>query len=60
MGVQVTMTDEASGETDSIVIGDGADGYVLICGPGCDVVHTQAHANGTRILTLKPTSQDNA
>ena len=54
MSIRVTVTDEETGDTDTAVIGHGPDGYVLTCGPGCKLTHTQAYANGTRVLTIKP------
>ena len=55
-GIRLTVTDEATGDTESCVIGDGPAGYVVTTGPGCYVAHEVRHANGTVQLTIKPTA----
>lgn len=49
--VKVTVTDPESGE----VLGERIldDDYMLICAGGPYLDHTQAHGNGTHVLTVK-------
>lgn len=51
MSVRVVATDEQTGESDERVIPDGD--YLLICVRPAHLTHTQAHANGTHVLTVK-------
>lgn len=55
--IRVTVLDEETGDTETMRIGDGPEGYVVTCGPGCDVTHTQKYANGTVVITIKPISE---
>lgn len=54
--IHVTVYDEETGDRDTVRIGDGPEGYVITCGPGCDVSHIQKYANGTVVVTIKPTA----
>lgn len=56
--IRVTVLDEETGDTETLWIGDGPAGYVVTCGPGCEVTHEQRYANGTVVLTIKPRSTD--
>lgn len=49
--IKVTVSDPESGE----VLGEQTiqDDYVIITAGSCYVAHTNAHANGTHVLTLK-------
>ena len=47
---RVTSTDIESGESESIEIGHD---YVVVTSGDCYVAHSQAHANGTHVLTIK-------
>lgn len=53
-GIEVVVTDLETGERDRVLIGDGPEGYVVTCGPGCYVAHSQTFQNGTTQLTIKP------
>lgn len=49
--LRITVSDAETGEElDSKVI---YDDYVLICAGSAHLAHTQAHANGTHVLTVK-------
>lgn len=51
MAVKVTVTDPDSGEVlEERVV---EDDYVVITAGNRYVAHTQAHANGTHVLTIK-------
>ena len=50
MSIRVTVTDEETGDTESVVIDND---YVVTCAGSCYVHYTQAHANGTHVLTIK-------
>lgn len=50
MSIRVTVTDEETGDTESVVIDDD---YVVTCAGSCHVHYTQVHANGTHVLTIK-------
>lgn len=49
--LKVTVSDVATGE----VLGEQViyDDYLLICAGHPYLAHTQAHANGTHVLTIK-------
>lgn len=50
-GIQVTVTDLATGETESTTIWDD---YVLICAGSCHRDSVQAHpGTGTHVITVK-------
>lgn len=55
--IRVDVLDEETGDADSVRLSDGPEAYVVICGPGCEVTHETKHANGTRVITIKPTSE---
>lgn len=48
--VRVTIEDE-DGETETAIV--GPHDYTLICVDDCHLSGTQAHANGTHVLTVK-------
>lgn len=52
--IRVTVLDEETGDTEMMRIGDGPAGYVVTCGPGCEVTNETRHKNGTVVLTIKP------
>lgn len=56
--IRVTTTDEETGDIETTRLDDGPNGYLLVCGPGCELTHTQAYANGTHVLTVKPRSEE--
>lgn len=49
--IKVTVSDPDTGEVLGEQIVD--DDYVLICAGRAALTHTQAHANGTHVLTVK-------
>lgn len=49
-GTRITCTDIDTGESDSVEI---ENDYVLICDGRTRLEHTQFHANGTVVLTIK-------
>lgn len=51
MSLRVTVVDIETGDSDEAVVADGD--YLIICTEPCHVAHTQAHANGTHVLTVK-------
>lgn len=51
MSVRVTVVDEQTGDTETMVIPDGD--YLLTVVDPCYLAHTQVHANGTHVLTIK-------
>jgi hypothetical protein len=48
--VRITVTDLETGEEEAVEI---RDDYLLVCVGDCYVSHTNVHANGTHILTIK-------
>ena len=52
--IRVDVTDEGNGDSDSCVLTDAPESYVVICGPGCYVANEVRHKNGTVQLTIKP------
>lgn len=57
--IRVTVRDEQSNEPpETMRIKDGPEGYVVICGPGCEVTNEVKYANGTIVLTIKPRASD--
>lgn len=54
--VELTARDIDTGESDTVLIGDGPAGYVVTCGPGCEVTSEQRYGNGTVQITIKPTA----
>lgn len=54
--IRVTVLDEETGDTETMRIGDGPHGYIVTCGPGCDVTNEVCHKNGTVVITIKPRS----
>lgn len=54
MPIRVTVEDTETGDTETCEIGNGPAGYVVTCGPGCDVTHVQTYANGTAVVTIRP------
>lgn len=53
MSVRVVATDEETGESDERIVPDGD--YLLICVRPAHLTNTQAHGNGTHVLTIKDT-----
>ena len=51
MSVRVTVVDEQTGEAETVVVPDGE--YLLTVTEPAYLAHTQAHANGTHVLTIK-------
>jgi hypothetical protein len=51
MSVHVVAVDDQTGEREEVDIPDGD--YLLICVRPSHLTHTQAHANGTHVLTVK-------
>jgi hypothetical protein len=51
MSVRVTVVDEQTGDTETKRVPDGD--YLLIVVEPCHLAHTQAHLNGTHVLTIK-------
>jgi len=49
-GIRVTVTDLETGEQESKEI---ENDYILICAGDRYLFHTNAHANGTHVLTIK-------
>ena len=49
-GIQVTVTDLGSGDTETVVI---SDDYVITCAGTAYVDGVQAYANGTHVITVK-------
>lgn len=50
MAIQVTVTDTDTDESETCTI---EDNYVLITAGTCYVAHTNLHANGTHVITVK-------
>lgn len=50
-GIRVTVLDLKTGETETAEIEPG--NYIVVCAEPAHIAHTQAHANGTHILTVK-------
>jgi hypothetical protein len=50
-GIRVQVTDLATGDTETAELEPG--NYVLVCAEPAFIAHTQAHANGTHVLTVK-------
>lgn len=48
--IRVTVRDLETGEEESCEV---ADDYVLVCAGSAYVYHTNAHANGTHVITIK-------
>lgn len=44
---------EQTGEAEEVIVPEG--GYLLICVRPAHLTHTQAHGNGTHVLTIKET-----
>jgi hypothetical protein len=53
-GVQVTVLDTETGDTETQVI---SDDYVITCAGSAHVDSVQAYANGTHVLTVKGRKQ---
>jgi hypothetical protein len=51
----VTVVDEQTGEEETLIVADGD--YLLTVVDPCYLDHTQAHANGTHVLTVKGRTQ---
>jgi hypothetical protein len=51
VSVRVTVIDEQTGEEETVVVPDGE--YLLTVVDPCHLAHTQVHANGTHVLTIK-------
>ncbi len=51
MSVRVTVVDEQTGDAETKRVPDGD--YLLIVVEPCHLAHTQAHINGTHVLTIK-------
>lgn len=51
MTIEVTVVDEQTGERETRRVEDGD--YVIICTDPCHVASTQAHGNGTHVITVK-------
>lgn len=51
MSLRVTVTDEQTGDTDMAIVPEGD--YLLVAHDPCFLHHTQVHANGTHVLTIK-------
>jgi len=51
VSVRVTVVDEQTGDTEQKTVPDGD--YLLIVVEPCHLAHTQAHINGTHVLTIK-------
>ena len=51
MSVRVTVVDEQTGQEETQVVADGD--YLLIVTEPAYLSYTQAHANGTHVLTVK-------
>jgi hypothetical protein len=49
--LRITVTDLASGQTETAEIPSGE--YLLLATAPCHVAHTNAHANGTHVITIK-------
>lgn len=49
--IKVTISDPETGEELGTQIVD--DDYLLITAGSCHLAHTNAHANGTHVLTVK-------
>lgn len=49
--IKVTVTDPGTGEVLAEQVLD--DDYVVICAGARYVAHTNAHANGTHVVTIK-------
>ncbi len=50
MSITITVTDNETGESESKTI---ENDYVLVCDGSVYLAHTNAHANGTHVLTVK-------
>lgn len=50
MAIEVTVRDTESGDSETQTI---TNDYVIVCAGSCYVHYTQAHANGTHVLTIK-------
>lgn len=53
--IRVTTVDTATGDTDTVELGDDPDGWVLVTGPGCELWRTQRYTGGVFVLTVRPT-----
>lgn len=51
MSLTVTVTDDQTGDTETVVVPDGD--YLLVCHEPCFMAHTQSHGNGTHVVTIK-------
>jgi hypothetical protein len=51
MSLTVTVVDDQTGATETISVPEGD--YLLVCHEPCHLAHTQAHGNGTHIVTIK-------
>jgi hypothetical protein len=56
-GIKVTVTDLKTGQSRSHVI---QDDYVLVCAGNRYLAHTNAFGNGTHVLTVKRSSDEDA
>jgi hypothetical protein len=50
-GIRVTVVDLKTGDSETAEIEPG--NYVLVCAEPAYIAHTQAHGNGTHVLTVK-------
>lgn len=50
-GIRVTVLDLETGDTEIAEIESG--NYILVCAEPAYIAHTQAHGNGTHVLTVK-------
>lgn len=50
MAIEVTVRDTETGDSETQTI---TNDYVIVCAGTCRVTYTDAHANGTHILTIK-------
>lgn len=51
MSLRVVVTDEQTGDTETVHVPDGD--YFIVCTAPCHLAHAQAHGNGTHVLTIK-------
>ena len=50
MSIEVTVRDTETGESTTATI---ENDYIIVTAGTCEVASTQAHANGTHVLTIK-------
>jgi hypothetical protein len=52
MSIRVVVTDEQTGDTETVTVPDGD--YFLVCTEPCHLAHVQSYpTKGTHVLTIK-------